>query len=153
MPDPRGNSPYARWREVEWSPRARNYCTLARPRRSCGWASNLRLLAVPSAGWDEHLVRLNLQCICDPAQHGDVGRAFDEIASEMAGPDEILSGRNRLSHLQLGLNELPARTRRILLARRIDGDSYKDNLDRDRVTSRLLYSRSSCGNSSSSYSK
>ena len=59
---------------------------------------------------------------------------FEAIASDMAGPDEILSGRSQLDHLGEGLKALPERTRRILLARRIDGESYKVIADREGLT-------------------
>lgn len=48
------------------------------------------------------------------------------IVSQEAGPDEIMSGRDGLQHLREGLAGLPEQTRRILLARRIAGQSYKE---------------------------
>jgi len=46
------------------------------------------------------------------------------IADETPAPDEILRARSKLRHAAKGLERLPERTRRLLLARRIDGLSY-----------------------------
>ena len=56
---------------------------------------------------------------------------FDEFTRDVesvpqlgAGPDEVVAARAKLRRLEEGLAELPKRTRRILLARRIDGNSF-----------------------------
>lgn len=46
------------------------------------------------------------------------------IADETPAPDEILRARSKLRHAAKGLERLPERTRRLLLARRIEGLSY-----------------------------
>jgi RNA polymerase sigma-70 factor (ECF subfamily) len=59
---------------------------------------------------------------------------LDQIASDGAGPDEILSGRIRLERLQEGMALLPERTRRMLIARRIEGLNYREIADREGAT-------------------
>lgn len=51
--------------------------------------------------------------------------ALANVPSPDAPPDEVLAGRQRLAHLREGIERLPAETRRILLARRIDNLSFK----------------------------
>ncbi len=55
----------------------------------------------------------------------------DAFPSCLAGPDEVLSARTRLEHLSKGSAMLPERTRRILLARRIEGQSYREIAERE----------------------
>ena len=59
------------------------------------------------------------------------GLDLDSLPSALAGPDEIFSGRARLEHLQEGIAALPARTRRILLARRVEGQSFREIAERE----------------------
>jgi RNA polymerase sigma-70 factor (ECF subfamily) len=57
----------------------------------------------------------------DPA-----ARDFETVAEDRAGPDEILAARTRLRRLEEGMAQLPERTRRILLSRRLDGTGYRE---------------------------
>ena len=67
----------------------------------------------------------------DPATSAmDLG----QVASDTAGPDEILCGRARLARLQDGFALLPERTRRMLIARRIDGLGFREIADREGVS-------------------
>jgi len=54
---------------------------------------------------------------------------LEAIAEDAAGPDEIISARARLRRLEDGMAQLPDRTRRILLSRRIDGVGYREIAD------------------------
>jgi RNA polymerase sigma-70 factor (ECF subfamily) len=55
----------------------------------------------------------------------ELTRDLDAVPAVIAGPDEILSARARLKHLEEGIARLPDRTRRILLMRRLDGADYR----------------------------
>jgi RNA polymerase sigma factor (sigma-70 family) len=46
------------------------------------------------------------------------------IADSTPDPSQIMEQQARLDHARAGLETLPERTRRILLRRRLDGDSY-----------------------------
>lgn len=59
----------------------------------------------------------------------DTSRNLDTVPEDKAGPDEILSARARLRRLEDGMAQLPERTRRILLSRRIDGTGYREIAD------------------------
>jgi RNA polymerase sigma-70 factor (ECF subfamily) len=54
---------------------------------------------------------------------------LDSVAEDAAGPDEIMVARARLRRLEDGMKQLPDRTRRILLSRRIDGIGYREIAD------------------------
>lgn len=56
------------------------------------------------------------------APTGDHLSAVDEAPL----PDQAYQSRRRLERLNEGVGRLPERTRRILLARRLDGKSFKD---------------------------
>lgn len=56
------------------------------------------------------------------AQVEDVQR----IADAAPDPAEVLEQQDKLRHAMAGLDTLPARTRRILLARRLEGASYAE---------------------------
>jgi len=51
------------------------------------------------------------------------GNVFS-IADATPDPEQILQSQARLKHAALGLAQLPERTRRILLRRRLDGANY-----------------------------
>lgn len=55
----------------------------------------------------------------------------EAVSSALAGPDEIFSGRARLEHLRAGIEALPERTRRILVARRVEGQSFREIAERE----------------------
>ena len=59
---------------------------------------------------------------------------LDAVPDETAGPDEILAARTRLRRLEEGIGTLPARTRRILLRRRIDGIGYRTIAEEEGMT-------------------
>jgi len=49
-----------------------------------------------------------------------------DIADAMPDPAEIVEQQARLRHAARGIDQLPERTRRILLKRRLDGSSYAE---------------------------
>jgi RNA polymerase sigma-70 factor (ECF subfamily) len=51
---------------------------------------------------------------------------FDTMISEDVPVDEAMESRARLDRLQAGLATLPEKTRRILLARRLDGLGFRE---------------------------
>lgn len=55
----------------------------------------------------------------------ELARDLESVPAATAGPDEILSARMRLKRLDEGISQLPERTRRILLMRRLDGADYR----------------------------
>jgi RNA polymerase sigma-70 factor (ECF subfamily) len=61
----------------------------------------------------------------------EVADNLEALASAQPPPDEIVAARARLDHLRAGIERLPERTRRILLARRIDGLSFRDIAERE----------------------
>jgi RNA polymerase sigma-70 factor (ECF subfamily) len=56
----------------------------------------------------------------------DVDADLSTIIDHTPAPDEIVRAQARLRRAAEGLDRLPERTRRILLARRLDGQSFKD---------------------------
>lgn len=56
---------------------------------------------------------------------------IDAIIDANPGPDEVLAARERLRRLSEGLNALNEKSRRILLARRIDGISVAEIAERE----------------------
>lgn len=55
----------------------------------------------------------------------ELTRDLESVPAAIAGPDELLSARARLKRLEEGIAQLPERTRRILLMRRLDGADYR----------------------------
>lgn len=64
----------------------------------------------------------------------EVTRDLEAVPAATAGPDEILSARVRLKRLEEGIAQLPERTRRILLSRRIDGTDYRRIAEAENMT-------------------
>jgi RNA polymerase sigma-70 factor (ECF subfamily) len=59
------------------------------------------------------------------APFADIGD-LNQIADSTPDPSEVVEQQARLRHASAGLETLPERTRRILLARRLDGASYAE---------------------------
>lgn len=64
----------------------------------------------------------------------ELTRDLEAVPAATAGPDEILSARTRLRRLEEGIAQLPERTRRILLSRRIDGTDYRRIAEAENMT-------------------
>jgi RNA polymerase sigma-70 factor (ECF subfamily) len=64
----------------------------------------------------------------------ELTRDLEAVPATTAGPDEILSARTRLRRLEEGIAQLPERTRRILLSRRIDGADYRRIAEAENMT-------------------
>jgi len=62
-----------------------------------------------------------------PFEHGATN--IDNIVEDAVAPDEVIVARARLRRLEDGIAQLPDRTRRILLSRRIDGIGYREIAD------------------------
>ncbi|WP_031230720.1 RNA polymerase sigma factor [Asticcacaulis sp. YBE204] len=56
----------------------------------------------------------------------DIGEDLGAAPDRTPLPDEILRAQDRLKRAAQGLEQLPEKTRRILLSRRLDGRSFKD---------------------------
>lgn len=59
-----------------------------------------------------------------PVAGGD--ELLERLVADAPGQDQVVEARARLAHLARGIDALPEQTRRILLARRIDGTPYAE---------------------------